>query len=132
MKMLSPSPLTDEEIKELDEFLLEAEGIEESMDISTLDGFFTAIVCGPKTIMPSEWLRWVWDMESGKDAPKFRDHAQAQRILDLLMCHMNDIAATLQQAPEQYEPLLMANPNDGDPIPIIDEWCSGFHEGVAA
>lgn len=55
--MLSPGPLTEEEIKELDQFLLEAEGIEESMDISTLDGFFTAIVCGPKTIMPSEWLR---------------------------------------------------------------------------
>jgi uncharacterized protein len=77
MNMLSPSPLTDEEIKELDEFLLEAEGIEESMDISTLDGFFTAIVCGPKTIMASEWMRWVWDMQSGKDAPEFKDQAQA-------------------------------------------------------
>jgi hypothetical protein len=54
MNMPSPSPLTDEEIKELDEFLLEAEGNEESMDISTLGRFFTAIVCGPKTIMPSE------------------------------------------------------------------------------
>lgn len=37
--MLSPGPLTEEEIKELDQFLLDAEGIEESMDISTLDGF---------------------------------------------------------------------------------------------
>lgn len=87
MNMLSPSPLTDEEIKELDQFLLEADGIEESMDISTLDGFFTAIVCGPKTIMPSEWMRWVWDMQSGKDAPEFKDQDQAQRILGLLMRH---------------------------------------------
>jgi uncharacterized protein len=130
MNMLSPSPLTDEEIKELDEFLLEAEGIEESMDISTLDGFFTAIVCGPKTIMPSEWMRWVWDMQSGKDAPEFKDQAQAQRVLGLLMRHMNDIAQTLQQAPEEYQPLLMENPNNGDPIPIIDEWCLGFMKGV--
>jgi len=66
-------PLSHEEIQELDQFLLESEGIEESMDISTLDGFLTAIVCGPKTIMPSEWIRWVWDMESGKDAPEFKD-----------------------------------------------------------
>ena len=102
--MLSPGLLTDEEIEELDQFLLDAEGLEESMDISTLDGFLTAIVCGPKTIMPSEWLRWVWDMESGKDAPEFKDQAQAQRILGLLMRHMNDIAETLQQAPEHYEP----------------------------
>jgi len=57
MKLTNQGPLTDEEIKELEQFLLNAEGIEESMDISTLDGFLTAIVCGPKTIMPSEWMR---------------------------------------------------------------------------
>jgi uncharacterized protein len=61
MNMFNQGPLTDEEIKELDQLLLDAEGIDESMDISTLDGFLTAIVCGPKTIMPSEWMRWVWD-----------------------------------------------------------------------
>ena len=53
MNMLNQSPLTDEEIKELDEFLLDAEGIEESMDISTLDGFLTAIACGPNSISRS-------------------------------------------------------------------------------
>ena len=130
MKLTSQGPLTDTDVEELDQFLLNAEGIEESMDISTLDGFLTAIVCGPKTIMPSEWMRWVWDMENGEDAPEFKDQAQAQRILGLLMRHMNDIAQTLHRAPEQYEPLLMKNPNDGNPIPILDEWCSGFMKGV--
>ena len=130
MNMLSPGPLTDEEIEELDQFLVNAEGIEKSMNISMLDGFLTAIVCGPKTIMPSEWLRWVWDMENGDETPEFKDHAQAQRILGLLMRHMNDIAETLQRAPEHYEPLLMENPNNGDPIPIIDEWCSGFMKAL--
>jgi uncharacterized protein len=128
--MLSSGPLTNAEIEELNQFLLDAEGIEESMDISTLDGFLTAIVCGPKTIMPSEWLPWVWDMERGQDAPEFKDQAQAQRIVGLLMRHMNDIAETLHQAPEHYEPMLMENPNSGDPVPIIDEWCSGFMKGV--
>lgn len=130
MKLTKQGPLTDAEIEELDQFLLNAEGIEESMDISTLDGFLTAIVCGPKTIMPSEWMRWIWDMEGGEDAPEFTDQAQAQRILELMMRHMNDIAQTLHQAPEQFEPLLMENPNGGNPIPILDEWCSGFMKGV--
>ena len=80
--------------------------------------------------MPSEWMRWVWDMENGEDAPEFENQAQAQRILGLLMRHMNDIARTLHTSPEQYEPLLMENPNGGDPIPILDEWCSGFMKGV--
>lgn len=130
MKLSNQGPLTEAEIEELDQFLLNVEGIEESMDISTLDGFLTAIVCGPKTIMPSEWMRWVWDMESGEDAPEFTDQLQAQRVLELMMRHMNDIAQTLNRAPEQYEPLLMENPNDGNPIPILDEWCSGFIKGV--
>ena len=43
---------------------------------------------------------------------------------------MNAIAETLHRAPEHYEPLLMENPNKGDPIPILDEWCSGFMKGV--
>ena len=53
--------------------------------------------------MPSEWMRWVWDMERGEDSPEFKDQAQAQRILGLLMRHMNDIAATLHQAPGKME-----------------------------
>ena len=130
MKTKTQGPLTEAEIEELDRFLLNAEGIEESMDIATLDGFLTAIVCGPKTVLPSEWMRWVWDMENGEDAPVFEDQAQAQRILGLLMRHMNDIVQTLHQAPDQFEPLLMENPNGGDPIPILDEWCSGFMKGV--
>lgn len=130
MSALGQGPLSEAEIRELDRFLLDAEGIEESMDVATLDGFLTAVVCGPKTIMPSEWMRWVWDMERGEDSPEFESQAQAQRILELLMRHMNAIARALQQGPDQYEPLLMENPGDSDPIPVIDEWCSGFMKGV--
>ena len=56
---LKQGQLSEKEIEELDDFLLAEEGLEESMDIATLDGFMTAIICGPKTILPSEWLRWV-------------------------------------------------------------------------
>lgn len=65
-------------------------------------------------------------MERGEDAPEFKDQAQAQRILGFLLRSMNDIAQTLLREPEHYEPLLMENPNGGDPIPILDEWCSRF------
>ena len=58
MNPLALGPLSDAEIEELDQFLLGAESLEESMDISMLDGYLTAIVCGPATILPSEWLRW--------------------------------------------------------------------------
>jgi uncharacterized protein len=128
--MMKVGPLTDKEIQELDEFLLDAPGIEEAMDIATLDGFLTAIVSGPNVIAPSEWMRWVWDMEKGKDRPEFKSRGQAERIIGLLMQHMNDIAQTLTYSPEHYEPLLMENPNEGDPIPMAGDWCCGYMAAV--
>lgn len=129
--MPSHDPLTDDELQELDRFLLDAEGTDESMDTSMLDGYFAAILSGPKTILTSEWMRWVWDTEKGEDSPVFSGMEQAQRIMGLLMRHMNDVAATLLEAPEDYEPLLMENSGAGDPVPVIDEWCMGYMKGVS-
>ena len=123
--------LSDEEIEELDDFLLDAEGIDESMNVSMLDGFLTALICAPKLILPSEWMRWVWDTEHGKDSPNFSSEDEAGCILSMLMRHMNDITRTLSQAPEYYEPLLLENINNGNPIPILDEWCMGFVKGMS-
>jgi uncharacterized protein len=119
-------PLGEAELDELDEYLLSLDEFDDSMDISMLDGFFTAIVSGQRLIPPSEWMPWVWDAGKGEQEPAFESEAQAGRILGLMMGHMNSIVTTLMQAPDQFEPLLMENPNDGDPIPIIDEWCVGF------
>ena len=119
-------PLTEADLDELDEYLLSLDEFDDSMDMSMLDGFFTAIVCGQRLIPPSEWMPWIWDAGKGEREPAFESEAQAERILGLMMGHMNGIITTLIQAPDQFEPLLMENPNDGDPIPIIDEWCVGF------
>ena len=53
--------LTNQEIEELDAFLLSDDGLENAMDVSSLDGFLCAVLSGPNVIMPSEWMRWVWD-----------------------------------------------------------------------
>ena len=129
--MPSQDPLTEDELEELERFLLDAEGIDESMDIAMLDGFFAAILSGPKTILPSEWMRWVWDTEKGEDSPVFAGRDQAQRIMGLLMRHMNAVAAMLVEVPGDYEPLLMENVREGDPMPVIDEWCLGYMKGIS-
>lgn len=129
--MLSRDPLSDNEFEELDDFLLDVEGLDASMDVSMLDGYFAAILSGPKTILPSEWLRWVWDIDRGEDNPVFEGTEQAQRIMSLLMRYMNHVAATLLEAPEDYEPLLFENVSDEHPLPIIDEWCTGYMKGIS-
>jgi len=55
--MLEQGPVTEDKIRELDEGLLEAERIKDSMDVATLDGFLTAVVCGPNTVMRSASMR---------------------------------------------------------------------------
>jgi hypothetical protein len=72
LRAASPGPLSDKEIAELDQFLLEEEALDEGMDVCTLDGFLCALLSGPKLILPSEWMRWVWDMKEGQTGARIR------------------------------------------------------------
>ena len=123
--------LTNQEIEELDAFLLSDDGRENAMDVSGVDGFLCAVLSGPNVIMPSEWMRWVWDSAEGKQSPEFTSEKQAQRILDLLMRHANDIAVTLTEVPQYYEPLFLERDHKGRSVSIVDEWCCGYVKGIA-
>lgn len=125
---MNPLPLSDGEIERLDRFLLDLPG--EAMDVAMLDGFLTAIVSGPKVIMPSEWMRWVWDVENGTDEPEFESETLAREIIGLMIRHMNDIAMTLMDHPDEYQPLLMERRTGSEVVPVIDEWCMGFMKGI--
>jgi len=123
-------PLSDDEIDELNRILIDQPGDLDPMSVSMLDGFLTAVISGPHTIMPSIWMPWVWDVEHGVSRPNFRSERAAQRFYELVFRHMNGIAAELMEAIEDFEPLLLENPNDGDPITILDDWCIGFMKGL--
>ncbi len=123
------TPLTDIELDELEDFLIYE--LEAGMDISTLDGFFTALLCGPTLFTPGEWLPWVWDAEQGEQVPNFKSQGEARRIIGMLTRYMNEIAVTLYEAVDEFEPLLLESPNEGDPVPVLDEWCWGFMKGVS-
>src|SRR5712672_289124 len=131
MRPIKSGPLTNQEIEELDAFLLSDDDLENAMDVSSLDGFLCAALSGPNVIMPSEWMRWVWDNKEGKQSPKFTSEKQAQRILGLLMAHANGIAVTLTQFPHYYEPLFLERDIKGHTVSIVDEWCCGYVKGIA-
>lgn len=133
MKDIS-TPLSEEEYRHLDEFLLERideeadtvgrdEGV---LDMSELDGLFTAIVSGPVTIMPSQWLPAVW----GDFVPVWQDEKEFQAIFSLMIRHMNVTAGMLMQAPEEFEPLFLERVVEGHTVNIVDEWCEGYRRGV--
>ena len=129
------TPLNEEEIEQLDRFLLDridddadTEGKDEGvLDISELDGLFTALVSGPMVVPPSRWLPVVW----GDFEPVWEDKDDFETILLLMMRHMNGIAATLMEQPENFEPLFLERELEGKRYPIVDEWCEGYVRGVA-
>jgi uncharacterized protein len=89
------------------------------------------VISGPDTIMPSEWLRWVWDQERGEQPPQFTSEKQARRILSLLIGHANVLAFTLTHGPPHYEPRFYSHKIPGNSVPVIDEWCCGYVKGIA-
>ena len=127
--------LTDKELEFLDDFLLnrcddeinEANKDEGILDVSELDGFFTAIVSGPVVIPPSQWLPEIW----GEFEPEWESEKDFETVLNLMMRHMNTIAATLMNQPQNFEPLFLEREVDGKIYPIVDEWCEGYNRGVA-
>lgn len=118
-------PLSRAELDELDDFLASPELEERSMDVSTLEGYLTAIVIGPQTVMPSRWLPWVWDREEGRAEAAFDNLEQANRFMNLLMRFMNGIARAFMDDPASFEPIYWREAHWG-----AAEWCEGFLLGT--
>lgn len=130
--MIANAPLTESEFDRLDAFLMREEGgLTDPMDSAMLDGFLTAVVSSPNFVMPSEWLRWIWDTENGAESPEFESQAQAQDIVGLIMRHYQNLNDTLTHAPQDFEPRLMEREHEGRVVPIIDEWCTGYYKGLS-
>jgi len=133
MQVLS-EPLDEKELDELDRLLLDRVPEEEATDdkdegvlcISELDGFLTAVVSGPAVIPMSRWLPAVW----GDFEPIWESTTEAERVLQLIVRHMNGIVAMLMEAPEEFEPMFLYREVDGTTHTIVDEWCDGYARAV--
>jgi uncharacterized protein len=122
------TPLNEAEFEELDEFLLSLEHDDAILDTSEFDGFVTAVVSGPETIMPSTWLPVVWGGEDS--APEWTSVEEYQRIFGLMIRHLNTTSAALMQDPAEFEPCFMESTLEGVTHWIVDEWCHGYMKGA--
>lgn len=134
---LSMEPLDDDELDELDQFLLYrgevesddtyVEGLDEGiLTLSELDGFLTAVVSGPEAITPSHWLPVVW----GDVEPKWKSPQEFERIFTLLIRHMNGIVDTLLYSANSFDPIFMESEIEGKTHTIVHEWCTGYIRGI--
>jgi uncharacterized protein len=127
-------PLSDNELDWLDHFLLQRideyagarnkdEGI---LNVSELDGLFTAIVSGPEMIRSAHWLPQVW----GDFEPEWSREEEFETVLSLMLRHMNSIAATLMVQPQNFEPMFIESVIDDQGCTVVEKWCEGFMRGV--
>jgi uncharacterized protein len=96
------------------------------MWIDELQGFITALVCGPEVVMPSEWMSMVWNGE----APEWQSVDELRDLLGGMMRLWNTVARTVN-AREGYAPILMTAANElGEEETVVEGWCRGFLRGV--
>jgi uncharacterized protein len=108
----------------LDNYLMSDHAPDESMGLSDIDGFLTAIVVGPELILPCEWLPVIW----GGEEPEFETETEMRTVLGTIMGRYNEIVACLTSALDDFEPVLWEGP--GGEI-IGSDWAGGFLDAVA-
>ncbi len=120
-------PLSESELEELESFLDSDLVPEETMNLCMLNGYLTAIAVGPVTLLPSEWFPRIW---GEGDEPAFDSLEHAQRIFDLITRFYNHIVRKFMKAPEEFQPFLYEDVQDGQPTLSAEEWCIGFSLGI--
>ena len=123
------APLSDKELGELEQFLLDMDA-EESMTLDILDGFLHAIAIGPETVMPSQWLPKVWGQADGGLLPPVQDMEEANHLLGLVMRHFNGIVLGLEQHPPAVSPMWTTSRYDTGEFEDAEMWAYGFTEAV--
>jgi uncharacterized protein len=124
-------PLSEEEIEELDDFLMSESTSYETMSIDALDGYLTAIAIGPITLDFNQWFLGIWG-PTEEDAPNFESDEEAQHIIDLIIRQMNGIVSQFEDDPDDIEPIFVAIVHEGDTREYVDAemWAYGFIQGI--
>ena len=98
---------------------------------STLEGFLTAIAIGPVTVTPEQWLRRVFGGDREGPLPELPAIKVFKRVVNLILRLYNSVIMIFEIVPEKFSPTLYSHEVKGKTYTIVDEWCSGFLQGIA-
>lgn len=113
------SIMSDEELGELDEFLLS--GINDSLSLDEAHGYLTALIVAASPVPESEWLESIWG------EPEFESEAQAERMTALMQKLYQDIEEMINSG-VAFEPLVVEEEGDEEHevSEVYEGWCFGF------
>ena len=96
------------------------------LSASELDGYFAAIVSGPRQIDPGLWYPHIW----AEQLPKWTSEKEGERFTKLAVELMSEAAFMLDEEPDDYEAIFLAdNQGKGEKL-IVSQWCAGYLRGA--
>ncbi|MDP0377894.1 UPF0149 family protein [Glaesserella parasuis] len=129
MTMMDSNPLTEDELEELDQLILEYASEEDDRGIYSLvelDGFLTAILSSPTLIQPSQWLPRLW----GYQEPQWKNKKALERYLDLIFRYYNELIDRLNRGKGvYYAQFEIRDFGDGEFF-ISEDWCITYMYGI--
>jgi len=118
------SPLTEQELAELDAFLISDACDEDTLPIDEAHGYLTAmLISGATDAERATWHEAIWGQ------PGFADEGQKQHVAELLDRLLDDVAASLEKQ-GSFEPLVVEIEEEGVTIESYEGWCFGFMLGL--
>jgi uncharacterized protein len=95
-----------------------------TMDLSELDGFLTAVALSPEPIPPEEWVMAIFD----DDPPDFEDEDHADAVLGGILARFNEIMDGLDTGPPDFAPIFW---QQADGRTVAEDWAVGFMHAVS-
>jgi uncharacterized protein len=117
-------PLTPRELRRLDR-ALQSSKYTRAMSLERVDGFFTALICGPGQVPFDEYLLPVFGINAG-DREALAQLKVERAVRQLLQRHWNAISDSLRNG-ECHQPILR---DDAGHATLALEWARGFMLGV--
>jgi len=122
---MSHQPLDDFELETLENFLDSDLVHEECQNFVMAHGFLTALSICPAEHLPKEWLDIIFEQ-----TPQFADKKQESQITGFLQRLLLDIQKELESEDGFIVPCELELADNSDELSELQEWASGFMEGV--
>ncbi len=121
------TPLTDEELDELEAFLFSDAVSEDALDLVGTHGYFCALNISPVKISEKQWLQELFD-----GSPEYSTEAEKARIEGLLRRFYFSIGSDLYNDQDMLLPcdLTLVPEDDEDEQSYLTSWAQAFMEGV--
>lgn len=113
-------------LEKLDQLLLKYGNDDSILSASELDGYFAAIVSGPRQIDPGIWYPHIW----AEQLPKWVNDKEGERFTKLAVELMSEAAYMLGEEPDDYEAIFLADDNGKGEKLIVSQWCAGYLRGA--